>query len=148
MEPPSRYSKIYSVRLRGSEGKHALLGGCHTQPRQQTLLHGRWWPTNHGDDSKNVLAKSITSSLLREIISSSRREYGYNFQRTENYQDQYHYKRYVDMYSNSSLLGRNGKKREETRSKRKKSVSFLCNNCNNQSWHISITCQPVTCKYA
>ena len=38
-------------------------------------------------------------------------------------------------------------KREETRSKRKQSVSFLCNNCNKQSWYISLICQPVTCKY-
>ena len=39
-------------------------------------------------------------------------------------------------------------KREEARSKRKQSVSFLCNNCNKQSWDISIICQAVTCKYA
>ena len=29
-----------------------------------------------------------------------------------NYQDQYHYKRYVDTYSNSNLIGRNEKKRD------------------------------------
>ena len=69
MEPPSRYSKIYSVKLHRSEGKHAPLGACHTHPHRQTLLHGLWWPTNHADDSKDVLAKSITSSLLKEIIT-------------------------------------------------------------------------------
>ena len=68
MEPPSRYSKIYSVDYI-DQRVNTRLWARAIQPHRQTLLHGWWSPTNHSDDSKNVLAMSITSSLLKEIIT-------------------------------------------------------------------------------
>ena len=58
MEPPSRYSKIYSVRLHRSEGKHLPLGAWHPAPPTVSILHGQWSPTDHSDDSKNALQRA------------------------------------------------------------------------------------------
>ena len=45
------------------------LWACAIQPRRQSMLHCRWSPANHSDDSENALATSITLSLLKEIIT-------------------------------------------------------------------------------
>ena len=81
MEPPLRYAKIYLVRLQTSEGRHAPLGAGHTALPAVSILHGQWLPTNHCDDSKNVLAMSITLSLLKEIITYKKgRKHTFNSQ--------------------------------------------------------------------
>ena len=40
-----------------------------SSPPAVSILHGRWSPANHSDDSKNALATGIILSLLKEIIT-------------------------------------------------------------------------------